>query len=73
MGEQAILIRKQAVLEQLYDEEDKAVIYYFGVDDPWLLSMVLPLDDWYEMGKPKQLTITIELGDTLNAADRPDS
>lgn len=68
----AILLRKRVVLDfegvNSYEEIHTA---YFGtpvVDDDEVpeMSLFISEDDWREMGKPEQLTVTVEPGDKLD-------
>lgn len=40
-----------------------------GMEQEAETQMWLPSPDWSDMGEPQQITVTIELGDKLNADD----
>jgi hypothetical protein len=66
------LVRKQLLLDLVPpDGADRQLLYEAereeDVDadaDP--ITLVLDVLDWYDMGQPAKLTVTIEIGDTLN-------
>jgi hypothetical protein len=65
MSEQAILIRKQKVLDLIgslkQSESGRSAIFS---DDE--LMVTLAVEDWREMDLSRTITVTIEPGDTLN-------
>jgi hypothetical protein len=47
-----------------------ASLYFGAEEEPWAhTSARLRLDDWVDMGRPTEITVTVEPGDLLNAEE----
>ena len=56
-------------LDPQFTDKDDA---FFGSPDPDELGVEaihIPTDTWLDMGNPETITVTIEIGDTLNESD----
>lgn len=54
--------RLRTVLDLVWESDDRAA-FYKGDGG---VRIVVPYDTWHEMGRPKQVTLTIEPGDQLS-------
>lgn len=61
-----MLTRQRHILERLLPQEssDPAVFVRDEKGEPFL-SIELRYDDWNDMGKPDEITVTIEPGNTI--------
>lgn len=64
----AVLYKSQAVIHREYGTQGVAVFGMHPNADENAASMFLtiPADQWADMGSPATVTVTVELGDSLN-------
>ena len=66
---QAICIKSQSVLKLSWENEGSTVVIFRGTDEDipsYYRSHTMERDHWEELGRPEEITLTIEPGDTLN-------
>lgn len=56
------MLHKSASVPKLFAENRYSVEFKAG-----LISVTMLKTDWVEMGRPDEITVTIEPGDTINA------
>ena len=68
----ARMTRAAKLLDHDEDASDSyTAVYTSGDDTPHLTIIELPTADWVDLGRPDQITVTIEPGDKLNEQATP--